>query len=124
MVDHVSTEKRSQIMASIKSKNTEPELLIRKILYAAGYRYRLHGIKLPGKPDIVMRKYKAAIFIHGCFWHGHGCNLSKGLPKTRKEFWESKIINNKARDERNVDQLLSEGWRVCTIWDCALQRKK
>lgn len=123
MTDHVSPEKRSQIMAAVKGRNTGPEYTVRKILYGAGYRYRLHVKNLAGKPDIVLRKYKAVIFVHGCFWHGHGCNLSKVPPKTRKIFWKNKISANKLRDKRAIEQLHFEGWRVCLIWDCALQRQ-
>ncbi len=121
MADHVSSEKRSQIMSAIKSKDTGPEYIIRKLLYAAGYRYRLHVKNLPGKPDIVLRKYKAVIFVHGCFWHGHGCYRSKSLPKTREKFWENKVLANKKRDEKVVNELISQGWRVCLIWECALK---
>lgn len=123
MVDHVSAEKRSRIMSAIKGKDTRPEYAVRRLLYSAGYRYRLHVKGLPGKPDIVIRKYHAAIFVHGCFWHGHGCHLSKKLPETRKNFWKKKILSNKQRDEKNINQLIADCWRVCTIWDCALHRQ-
>lgn len=123
MVDHVTKEKRSQIMAAVRGKDTGPEHVIRKLLHAAGYRYRLHVPTLPGKPDIVLRKYMAVILVHGCFWHGHDCHLSKTLPKTRKSFWENKISTNKQRDKKNVNQLISQNWRVCLIWECALIRR-
>lgn len=123
MVDHVSREKRSQIMAAVKGRDTRPEYIVRKLLFSAGYRYRLHVKKLPGKPDIVLRKYWAVIFVHGCFWHGHGCHLSKTLPKTRKVFWRKKISSNKIRDEKTLNQLIFNGWRVCLIWECALKRQ-
>lgn len=124
MVDHVSITKRSQIMAAVKAKNTKAELIIRSLLYGAGYRYRLHKKDLPGKPDIVMAKHRAVIFVNGCFWHGHGCYRSKSLPKTREIYWGKKILANKQRDEKNISELISYGWRVCIIWDCALTRKQ
>lgn len=107
-------------MRAIKAKNTKPELLIRKQLHAVGKRYRLHVKDLPGKPDLVFPKYKAVIFIHGCFWHGHSCHLFKE-PSSRKEFWVTKIEGNKARDKKHVSALLEQGWRVLTIWECAIK---
>jgi DNA mismatch endonuclease (patch repair protein) len=95
-MDIVSKEKRSSMMSGIRSKNTKPEMQIRKTLYSRGYRYRLHSSVIPGKPDIIMRKYNAVIFIHGCFWHGHNCKLFR-LPKTRTEFWENKINTNRGK---------------------------
>ena len=107
-------------MSGIRAKDTKPELIIRKALHANGYRYRVNQRRLPGSPDIVLRKFNAVIFVHGCFWHGHDCPLFK-LPKTRTEFWRAKISTNQQRDERNVSRLRSEGWRVCTVWECALR---
>ena len=123
MVDHVKPEKRSQIMAAVKGKDTKPEFLIRRLLHAAGYRYRLHRKDLPGRPDMVLRKYNAIVFIHSCFWHGHGCKRSKNLPKTNTEFWKEKIEKNNRRDTNNIQLLKSMGWRVCVIWECALKRQ-
>lgn len=123
MADHVSKQKRSEIMAAIKGKDTKPEYVIRRLLHAAGFRYRLHVKDLPGKPDIVLPKYKAVIFVHGCFWHGHNCNPSKGLPKTSVNFWKNKILTNQLRDENNINSLLSKGWRICILWECTLNRK-
>ena len=122
MVDVVDAAVRSRMMSNIKGKNTKPELLVRKLLHAAGYRFRLHVAELPGKPDIVLRKHKAAIFVNGCFWHGHGCHLFR-LPSTRTEFWETKIAANSERDKKAIQSLFSNGWRVATVWECALKGK-
>ena len=101
MVDVVSKEKRSKMMSGIRYKDTKPEIIIRKALHAKGFRYSLHNNKLPGKPDIVLPKYNAIIFIHGCFWHQHNCHLFK-WPSTRPEFWQNKISGNKERDKQNI----------------------
>lgn len=122
MVDHVIAEKRSQIMAAVKSKNTKTEVLVRRLLHGAGFRYRLHRKDLPGRPDIVLPKYHAVVFINGCFWHGHNCKRSGTLPKTNTAFWKEKIENNKRRDINNIQLLKSRNWRVCIIWECALTR--
>ena len=121
-MDIVSQEKRSSMMSSIHSKNTKPEMRIRKALYSRGYRYRLHSSTILGKPDIVMRKYNAVIFIHGCFWHGHDCKLFR-LPKTRTEFWENKITANRERDSKVMSILQKDGWRIAVIWECAMRGK-
>ena len=118
--DVVDTATRSRMMAGIRGKNTKPELVIRKGLHAAGFRYRLHDRKLPGRPDIVLPRYQAAVFIHGCFWHGHDCSLFK-WPQSRQEFWEVKILGNRARDETAIEKLDAAGWRVLVIWECALK---
>ena len=123
MTDHVSILKRSQIMAAVKSKDTQPELMVRSLLHKAGYRYKLHSNSLPGKPDMVLPKYKAVIFIHGCFWHGHNCIRSRKPPKTHTVYWKRKIDKNKLRDAQNVRNLHTIGWRVCVIWECALKRR-
>jgi DNA mismatch endonuclease (patch repair protein) len=120
MADIVSPEKRSRMMAGIGPKNTRPEMIIRKELHARGYRYRLHVTDLPGKPDLVFPKYHAVIFVHGCFWHGHGCRLFK-WPSTRTRFWQDKIENNRHNDRKVIKRLSSEGWRVCIVWECALR---
>jgi DNA mismatch endonuclease (patch repair protein) len=121
MTDIVTPAKRSEMMAGIKGKNTKPEILVRKLLFKHGYRYRTASKHLPGKPDIVLPKHNAVIFIHGCFWHGHElCNLFR-LPKSRKEFWSKKISGNIIRDEISIAKLQEDGWRVCTVWECALK---
>lgn len=122
MTDIVSSKVRSKMMSAIRSSNTKPELLIRKALHAKGFRYRLHVKGLPGKPDLVFHKHKAVVFINGCFWHGHNCHLFK-WPKTRSEFWESKIKGNKVRDSDNVSTLLEQDWRVAVIWECSIKGK-
>lgn len=108
------------MMSGIKAKNTKPEMIIRKALHAAGFRYRLHVRDLPGKPDLVFPKYKAVIFIHGCFWHGHECRYFK-LPATRTEFWRDKINTNHSRDIRQQAQLRAAGWRVLVVWECVIR---
>lgn len=107
-------------MAAIKGADTKPEMLIRRGLHALGYRYRLHDRKLPGRPDIVLAKHDAVIFVNGCFWHGHACPLFR-WPATRQDFWRAKITGNIERDARNIDMLIVAGWRVATVWECALK---
>jgi DNA mismatch endonuclease (patch repair protein) len=107
-------------MRSIRSKNTAPELLIRELLFSLGFRFRLHVKSLPGTPDIVLPKYRTAIFVHGCFWHGHDCHLFK-LPQTRPDFWQAKIDANRQRDLRSENMLISAGWHVLYVWECALK---
>ncbi len=109
-------------MSGIHSKNTKPEIRIRKALYARGYRYRLHSSKVFGKPDIVLRKHNAVIFVHGCFWHGHDCPLFR-LPKTRTEFWKNKINGNRKHDKKVYSRLKEDGWRIATIWECSMRGK-
>lgn len=124
MADVHSTETRSYNMSMIKGKNTKPEILVRKFLFANGYRYRLHAKNLPGKPDIVLPKYKTVIFVHGCFWHGHeGCRYYV-VPKTRTDWWLNKINGNIANDERKKLALKKEGWRIITLWECELKPDK
>lgn len=119
MTDKVSPEIRSRIMASIKSKDTKPEMIVRKMLHALGFRYRLHVKNLPGCPDIVFPKYKAVIMVNGCFWHGHDCQ-THNKSKSRVEYWEEKIFKNRVRDEQNKKRLHELGWRVAVIWECAI----
>lgn len=122
MADIVSPEVRSRMMRGIKGKNTKPEIELRKLLHNAGFRYRLHRKDLPGKPDIVLPKWNAAIFVHGCFWHRHpGCSLTT-TPSTREEFWKQKFEANMERDARNREALLDIGWRVAIVWECGLRK--
>jgi len=108
------------MMAGIRGKDTKPEMLIRRALHARGFRYRLHCKDLPGKPDICLPKYRAVIFVHGCFWHGHGCHLFK-WPKTREEFWRTKIGRNREVDDESILRLHAGGWRTATVWECSLK---
>ena len=111
-------------MSHIRSKSTKPEMLVRKWLWAHGYRYRLNVKSVPGKPDIVMRKYRTAIFVNGCFWHGHeGCKQFV-LPKTNTEFWQNKIKYNRARDQKNYETLINAGWQVIVLWQCKLTKQE
>lgn len=111
-------------MSQIKATNTKPEMLVRKFLHANGFRYTLHNKKLPGKPDIVLPKYKTIIFIHGCFWHGHKNCKYFVVPKTRTQWWLYKINRNKANDEKAVKALKKEGWKIITVWECKLKSAK
>jgi DNA mismatch endonuclease (patch repair protein) len=117
-MDTISFEARRRNMARIKSRNTKPEKLVRSLLHAMGYRFRLHGKNLPGTPDIVLPRYRSVIFVHGCFWHGHqGCNRAT-IPATRTNFWKAKIDSNRKRDERNTAALEKSGYRWLIIWQC------
>ena len=121
MTDRLTKEQRHRNMSAVRSKNTKPELLVRKYLFSRGFRYRLNHPRLPGHPDIVLKKYRTVIFVNGCFWHGHdGCKYSV-LPKTNTEFWENKIQRNKERDIREQKELAAMGWHCITIWECQLK---
>lgn len=122
MKDRLSKAARSRLMSSVRNKNTNPELNVRKALFAMGIRYRLHNKKLPGCPDLVFPKYNAIIFINGCFWHNHHCKHGR-LPKTNRAFWLEKLKGNALRDKRNVIQLKNMGWRIKVIWSCTLKNK-
>jgi DNA mismatch endonuclease (patch repair protein) len=110
------------MMAGIRGKDTAPELLIRRALFARGLRYKLHDKTLPGKPDLVFPRFHAALFVHGCFWHAHDCSLFR-LPGTRTEWWREKLERNQANDTRHMAALLESGWRVATVWECALRKR-
>lgn len=110
------------MMAGIRSKNTSPEVLLRKMLHQRGLRFRLHRKNLPGSPDLIFPRYRVAVFVHGCFWHGHECHLFK-WPKTRAEFWKKKIIGNRDRDSSTADKLTRMGWKVLVAWECDLRKK-
>jgi DNA mismatch endonuclease, patch repair protein len=121
MADVHSPEIRSYNMSRIRNKDTKPEMLVRRFLFANGFRYRLHDKKLPGKPDLVLPKFKTVIFVHGCFFHGHeGCRYFV-VPKTRTEWWLDKIDTNKRRDEENITKLMAAGWHVIVIFECDLK---
>ena len=122
MADVHDKETRSRNMAAIKSKNTKPEILVRKFLHANGFRFRLHDKRLPGKPDIVLPKYKTVINVHGCFWHGHeGCKYYV-VPKTRTEWWLNKINCNVANDKQVIKALQGKGWKIINLWECELKK--
>ena len=111
-------------MSQIKSKDTKPELLVRRFLFANGFRYKLHDKKLPGKPDIVLPKYRVVIFVNGCFWHGHDSCTRAITPKSNKNFWKNKIAINKKRDSENILKLEQLGWNVISVWDCEMKNSK
>lgn len=122
MTDVFSKEKRSEVMAKIKCKDTKPEILVRKFLFANGYRYRKNVLGLPGKPDIVLPKFKSTIFVNGCFWHKHdGCKFFV-VPKTRTEWWMDKINGNVEKDRNNYEMLKSMGWKVFVVWECEIEK--
>ncbi|WP_312608273.1 very short patch repair endonuclease [Agrobacterium pusense] len=120
MADIVTPEKRSLMMSGIRGKDTKPEILIRKALFARGWRYRLHDKRLPGKPDLVFPRLRAVVFVDGCFWHGHTCHLFR-LPSSRVDFWTEKIARNRQRDVEVREALDGLGWRHLTVWECALK---
>ena len=120
MTDRISKEHRSWNMSRIRGKNTKPELILRSLLHRAGYRFRLHAPDLPGKPDIVLPKYRTIIFVHGCFWHRHEGCANATMPKSRTEFWEEKFRRTVERDEMKQRQLEELGWKVVTVWECDL----
>lgn len=122
-MDIWSKEKRSEVMSRILSKDTKPEKKVRSMLHSMGYRFRIHVKSLPGKPDIVLRKYNTIIFVHGCFWHLHrGCREGR-IPNTRTEYWSDKLIGNKKRDEKNIRKLRRFGWKVMVVWECQIEKK-
>ena len=121
MVDSLTPEQRSERMSRIRGSDTKPELLVRRFLHAAGFRYRLHVRDLPGKPDLILPKHRTVVFVHGCFWHAHGCQKGR-IPGTRSEFWQEKFASNKARDARNMRALRRLGWQVITVWECTLSK--
>lgn len=122
MADVHEPEIRSYNMSRIKGKNTKPELIVRKFLFANGFRYRLHDKKLPGKPDIILKKYNTVIFVNGCFWHGHERCKYFRLPSTNPEWWEKKINDTKERDRKYHDKLIKDGWNVIVLWECQLKK--
>jgi DNA mismatch endonuclease (patch repair protein) len=120
-VDNIPPSERSEIMSRVRAKNSRPEMLVRRLVFAEGYRYRLHDRRLPGCPDLVFKSRRKVIFVHGCFWHRHSnCALAR-MPKSRLDFWEPKLNANKERDARNKKLLAKDGWKVLTIWECELR---
>lgn len=122
MADTVSPEVRSRMMSGIRGRDTKPEMILRKGLHAAGFRFRLHDRALPGRPDMVFPRRRAVLFAHGCFWHGHDCHLFR-WPASRDEFWRTKIGRNREVDERAIELLRAAGWRHGVVWECALKGK-
>lgn len=120
MTDIVDRATRSRMMSGIRSTNTRIEVSLRKALFAQGFRYRINDARLPGKPDIVLPRHRAVVFVHGCFWHGHDCALFR-LPASNTDFWRAKIDANRERDERACGELSAQGWRVAVVWECALR---
>lgn len=121
MVDVMDTGTRSALMSRIQAKDTKPELIVRRLLWRRGFRFRLHGRKLPGKPDLVLPKWGAVVLVHGCFWHRHeGCPYFR-LPKTRTDFWDKKLGRNRERDAATVKALGEMGWRVAVVWECSIR---
>lgn len=123
MPDIVDQETRSRMMSGIRAKDTKPEMLIRRALHARGFRARLHSSAVPGKRDLMLARYRAVIFAHGCFWHGHDCPLFR-LPGTRRDFWEAKIASNRERDAEVAAALATAGWRRLTVWECAMRGRR
>lgn len=119
--DVFTKEKRSEVMRAVKGADTKPEILLRKALFRLGLRYRLHDARLPGRPDIALPRHRVAIFVNGCFWHGHGCSRGRRRPKTNARYWREKIARNQARDLRSAAALRRLGWRVITVWECRLK---
>lgn len=122
MGDRLTIEQRRLNMSRVRSKDTSPETIVRRLLHSLGYRFRLHRQDLPGTPDIVLPRHRVAIFVHGCFWHGHDCPLFR-MPATRTDFWSSKIEANRTRDKSARSALLNLGWRTITVWECAVRRR-
>jgi len=119
----MTKEQRSRAMSNISCNETQPEITVRKFLFSKGLRFRKNDKRYPGKPDILLPKYKTAIFVHGCFWHGHNCPAGK-LPETRKDFWKKKINDTKTRDKRNINELKDLGWKVIIVWECEIKSQK
>ena len=123
MADNLSPEDRSRCMSRIKSRNMKPELMVRSIVHKLGYRFRLHRKELCGRPDLVLPRHRAIIFVHGCFWHWHpdkSCSIA-GLPKSNQSYWIPKLTRTRIRDQENINSLVADGWRVLTIWECQLR---
>jgi len=120
VMDKYSKEKRSEIMSRIRSRNTKPEMCLRRLVHSMGFRFRLHRPDLPGRPDLVFPRHRKVIFVHGCFWHRHGCRRTS-TPATNREFWEKKFSRNTQRDQENLNSLDAAGWRTLVVWECELK---
>lgn len=119
-MDTLTSKERSHIMSLVKAKDTKPEMVVRRLIHAMGYRYRLHDRTLPGCPDLVFKSHRKVIFVSGCFWHRHHCPNGTRMPKTRIAFWRKKLEGNKARDTKNIRELRQQGWKVLVIWECSI----
>ena len=120
-MDTVTLETRSRMMAAVRTRDTKPEREVRSLMHGLGLRFRLHDRRLAGTPDIVLRRHRTVVFVHGCFWHGHRCPRGR-LPNTRRDFWEAKVNSNRKRDRLAAAKLRREGWRVLTVWECEVKR--
>jgi len=121
MVDIVDSATRSRMMSGIRGRNTKPEILIRSLLHGQGFRFRLDARDLPGRPDIVLPRYRAVVLVHGCFWHGHDCARGARVPKANRDYWVAKVARNRARDTAAREALVKAGWRVETVWECEMK---
>jgi DNA mismatch endonuclease (patch repair protein) len=121
-MDSLSPAQRSWLMSRIRSKNTNPEMFVRRLIHSMGYRYRLHRKSLPGKPDLVFPSRKKVVFVHGCFWHRHKCAVGRRLPKSRVDYWSAKLEGNRRRHVKNVCSLRALGWKVLTLWECQIKQ--
>lgn len=121
MMDNLTAAQRSKTMSRVRGKNTGPEMVVRRLIYRMGYRYRLHRADLPGKPDLVFRSLGKVIFVNGCFWHGHDCSSGKKQPKTNEGYWLPKLARNKERDKKNRTNLNELGWDILVLWECQLK---
>ena len=124
MKDPFGPDERSRIMRAVKSKDTSPEMAVRRLLFSCGYRYRLHAPDLPGKPDIICRSRSKVIFVHGCFWHGHHCKRGNRIPVANRKYWEGKISRNRNRDRASYGSLRKQEWKILVIWECELKNMK
>ena len=123
MVDFMTASERTECMSRISGRDTKPEMVVRSMTHALGFRYRLHGAALPGRPDLVFSSRRRVIFVHGCFWHRHGCPKGRSVPNTNRQFWEKKLQRNQERDAENCHLLEAQGWKVMEIWECEVPRR-
>lgn len=123
-MDNLTATQRRACMAAIRGKDTSPEIVVRKALHALGYRFRVHRAQLPGKPDIVLPRFRTVVFVHGCFWHGHDCARGKRKPVNRASYWETKVNGNRRRDRQHLEDLRNLGWNVIIVWECELSANR
>lgn len=118
ILDVLTAQQRKRCMSAVRNKDTKPEMAVRKLVHSLGYRYRLHGSGLPGKPDLILSGRRKLIFVHGCFWHRHCCKKGKSVPSSRGDFWAEKLNSNRVRDKKNLRKLRKDGWKVLVVWEC------